>query len=158
MWKLPCVFVGKSKILRKASVHCRFRNLCHVTGQFENFADFFQKGHSIMVFHIHCVRKQANIHSLFSFHFGYLKQKSQNFVCKVKSCSVVHYAFWPCGLQPSRLVCPQDSPGKNTEVSSLSLLEGVFPTQGLNLCSLHWQAFSLPLSHQGSWCLQSIVI
>ena len=27
---------------------------------------------------------------------------------------------------------------------------GVFPDQGSNLCSLHWQADSYPLSHQGS--------
>ena len=34
-----------------------------------------------------------------------------------------------------------------------ALLQGVFPTQGLNphlLCLLHWQGSSLPLSHQGS--------
>ena len=27
---------------------------------------------------------------------------------------------------------------------------GIFPDQGLNLCSLHWQADSYPLDHQGS--------
>ena len=27
---------------------------------------------------------------------------------------------------------------------------GIFPDQGLNPCPLHWQADSLPLSHQGS--------
>ena len=27
---------------------------------------------------------------------------------------------------------------------------GIFPDQGLNLCALHWQAVSLPLSLQGS--------
>ena len=27
---------------------------------------------------------------------------------------------------------------------------GIFPSQGLNPCLLHWQAVSLPLSHQGS--------
>ena len=27
---------------------------------------------------------------------------------------------------------------------------GIFPTQGSNLCLLHWQAHSLPLSHQRS--------
>ena len=30
------------------------------------------------------------------------------------------------------------------------LLQGIFPTQGLNLWPLHWQADSLPQSHQGS--------
>ena len=27
---------------------------------------------------------------------------------------------------------------------------GIFPDRGLNLCPLHWQADTLPLSHQGS--------
>ena len=29
-------------------------------------------------------------------------------------------------------------------------LQGIFPTQGLNPCLLHWQADSFPLSQQGS--------
>ena len=33
---------------------------------------------------------------------------------------------------PSRLLCPWDSPGKNTGVGCHSLLQGIFPTQGLN--------------------------
>ena len=39
---------------------------------------------------------------------------------------------------------------RNTEVGCHFLLQGIFPTQGLNLCLLcllHWQADSLPLSH-----------
>ena len=43
-----------------------------------------------------------------------------------------------------------DSPGKNTEVGCHFFLQRIFPTQGLNLCLLHWQAGSLPLSHLGS--------
>ena len=42
------------------------------------------------------------------------------------------------------------SPGKNTRVGCHFLLQGIFPTQGLNLRLLHWQADSLLLSHQGS--------
>ena len=41
------------------------------------------------------------------------------------------------------------SPGKNTGVGSHSLLQGIFPTQGSNLCLLrllHWQGGSLPLA------------
>ena len=30
------------------------------------------------------------------------------------------------------------------------LLQGIFLTRGLDLCLLHWQVGSLPLSHQGS--------
>ena len=54
------------------------------------------------------------------------------------------------GLQPARLLCPWDFPGKNTGVGCHFLLQGIFPTQGLNMSLLHWQAGSLPLGHQGS--------
>ena len=47
------------------------------------------------------------------------------------------------GLQPVRLLCPWDSPGKNTAVSCRALLQGIFLTQGSNLCLLHWQGGSL---------------
>ena len=40
-----------------------------------------------------------------------------------------------------------NSPGQNTGVGSLSLLQGIFPTQGLNPCLLHWQANSVSLCH-----------
>ena len=41
-----------------------------------------------------------------------------------------------------------NSPGRNTGVGCHALLQGIFPTQGLNSCLLHvlhWQAGSLPL-------------
>ena len=44
------------------------------------------------------------------------------------------------------------SPVKNTGVGCHFLLQGIFPTQGSNLCLwslLQWQADSLPLSHLG---------
>ena len=53
-------------------------------------------------------------------------------------------------LQPTRLLCPSDFPGKNTEVGCHFFLQGIFPTQESNSCLLHWQADTLPLSHQGS--------
>ena len=40
----------------------------------------------------------------------------------------------PHGLYPARLLCPWDSPSKNTRVCCHALLQGIFPTQGLNLC------------------------
>ena len=49
-----------------------------------------------------------------------------------------------------RVLCPWDSPGKNTGVGCDFLLQGSFPTQGLYWGLLHYQAGSLPLSHQGS--------
>ena len=47
----------------------------------------------------------------------------------------------------SRLLCPWDSPYKNTGVGCHALIQGIFPTQGSNprlLRLLHWQADSLP--------------
>ena len=34
----------------------------------------------------------------------------------------------PYGLKPTRLLCPWDSPGKNTGVGCPALLQGIFPT------------------------------
>ena len=53
----------------------------------------------------------------------------------------------PIDLWPARLLCPWNSPGKNTAVGSHFLLQGLFLTQGSNPRSMHWQAGSLPLSH-----------
>ena len=57
-------------------------------------------------------------------------------------------ALQPHGLRAARLLCPWDSPGKNTGLGCRALLQGIFPTQGLNpglLRFLHSQAGSLPL-------------
>ena len=43
----------------------------------------------------------------------------------------------PHGLYPTSLLCPWDSPGKNAGVGCHFLLQGIFPTQGLNPCLLH---------------------
>ena len=48
-----------------------------------------------------------------------------------------------------RLLCPWDSPGKNTGEGCHFFLQEIFPTQGLNLHLLHllhWQVCSLPLA------------
>ena len=46
------------------------------------------------------------------------------------------------------IVCLWNSPGRNTGVGCHSLLQGVFPTQGLSMRLLHWQTGSL--HHLGS--------
>ena len=53
-------------------------------------------------------------------------------VCVYEVASVVSDALRPTGQQPARLLCPWDSPGKNTGVSCHALLQGIFPTQGSN--------------------------
>ena len=73
------------------------------------------------------------------------------FACMLSRFSVSD-SLQPYGLQPAWLLCPWDSPGKNTGVGCQALLQGIFPTQGLNLllfCRLHWQVSSLPLVSLG---------
>ena len=66
------------------------------------------------------------------------------------SCSVVSDSLQPHGLWPTRLLCPWGFPGKNTGVGSHSLLQKIFPTQGLNLGLLHCKRILYQLSHKGS--------
>ena len=62
-------------------------------------------------------------------------------VCVCISCSVVSDFEL---MEPTRLIYPWDFPGKNTGVGSLSLLQGIFLTQGSNPGLLQLQADSLP--------------
>ena len=57
-------------------------------------------------------------------------------VC-VFSGSVLSDSLQSHGLQPSRLFCPWDSPGKNTGVGYFALLQRIFLTQGSNPRLLH---------------------
>ena len=52
--------------------------------------------------------------------------------------------------QPHGLYSPWNSPGQNTRVGSLSLLQGIFPTQGLNPGLPHCRQVLHQLSHKGS--------
>ena len=52
-------------------------------------------------------------------------------------------------LRPHGLNSPWSSPGQTTEVGSLSLLQGIFPTQGLEPRSSTLQVDSLPAEPQG---------
>ena len=66
-------------------------------------------------------------------------------VCVCVSHSVMFNSFWPHGLWPASLLCPWNSPGKNTGVDSHSLLQGIFQTQGSNP--------GLPYCRQILYCL-----
>ena len=48
------------------------------------------------------------------------------------------------------LYSPWNSPGQNTGVGSLSLLQGIFPTQGWNPGFPHCRRILYQLSHKGS--------
>jgi len=68
------------------------------------------------------------------------------------SCSVRAWWLWFPGLQStSSVVAERVGP-------SCSAPRGVFLDQRWNLCLLHWQVDSLPVSHQGSPCTWAIFI
>ena len=62
-----------------------------------------------------------------------------------ESRSVVSDSLWPHGIHSS-----WNSPGQNTGVGSLSLLQGIFPTQGLNPSLPQCRRILYQLSHKGS--------
>ena len=53
-------------------------------------------------------------------------------------------------LRPHGLYSPWNSPGQNTEVGSLSLIQGIFPIQGSNLGLPLCRQILYKLSHKGS--------
>ena len=62
-----------------------------------------------------------------------------------ESHSVVSNSLQPCGLYS-----PWNSPGQNTGVGSLSLLQEIVPTQGSDPGVPHCRQILYQLSHQGS--------
>ena len=77
------------------------------------------------------------------------------------ACSVLCLVAQPCptlcdpmDCSPPVFLCPWDFPGKNTGVGWHALLQGVFPTQGLNPLLLHLQVGTLPLAPPGKPQLQ----
>ena len=69
-----------------------------------------------------------------------------------KSCLTL---LWPYGLQPSRLLCPWDFPGKNNRGGLHFFLPGIFRSQGSNQCLLgllHWQVDSFHWATRGAYC------
>ena len=70
------------------------------------------------------------------------------------SCAVLDLvmsdSLQPHGLYRPRLLCSWDSPGKNTGMGCHALLQGIFPTPGLNPGLLHCRWILYQLSYQGS--------
>ena len=72
--------------------------------------------------------------------------------CVCISCSVVSDSLQPHGLWSARLLCPWNSPGKNTGVGDHFLLQGTFLTQGLNQVScIAGRFFTLWAKCWGIW-------
>ena len=57
-------------------------------------------------------------------------------------------------LRPRGLYSPWNSPGQNTGVGNLSLLQGIFPTQESNQGLLHCSQILYQLSYEGNPMLE----
>ena len=66
------------------------------------------------------------------------------------SCSVMPDSLRPHELQPTKLLCPWDFPGKDTGVGCHFLIQGIFPTQRSNPGLLHCRQILYRLSYKGS--------
>ena len=66
------------------------------------------------------------------------------------SLPVMPDSLLPHGLQPTRLFCPWDFPGKRTGVGCHFLLQMIFPTQGSNPGFLHCRQILYQLSYKES--------
>ena len=71
-------------------------------------------------------------------------------VNEIVSHSVLSNSLQLHGLYPTMLLCPWDSPGKNTGMGCHSLLQGIFLAQGLNPGLLTCRQILYYLSYQGS--------
>ena len=69
---------------------------------------------------------------------------------KVKSLSLARFFTAPWTVACTKVLRPWDFPGKSTGVGCHFLLQGLFPTQGLNPHLLHCRQILYHLSHQGS--------
>ena len=58
------------------------------------------------------------------------------YVMHVYMFSHVRFFVTPMDCKPARLICPCESPGKNTGVHCHFLLQGIFLAQGSNPCLL----------------------
>ena len=115
---------------------------------------------------VHGVAKSWTWLKQLSTHAGMLPQEAlkSNRVSTLTLCFIFKTHFYYCrsslrkwkwmSLNPVQLCdpmdCPWTSPGQNTGVGSLSLLQGIFPTQGLNPGLPHCRQILHCLSHQGS--------
>ena len=102
------------------------------------------RSYTILRSHQQCTRVLVVPHScqhlLFSVGFFFWIVNLKKVKVKVASDSL-----WPNGLYN-----PWNSPGQNIGVGSLSLLQGIFPTQWSNSGLPHCRQILYQLSHQGS--------
>ena len=90
---------------------------------------------------------------------GFFSVHLQSSLCV--SRLVMSDSLWLHEVGPARLLCPWNSPGKNTGVGCHALLQGTFPTQGSNQGLLHWRQILYYLNYQGfpiQWFFSTLTV
>ena len=104
-------------------LHCR-QILCHLSYRGGPKIHYFKVSFALTYFHVSRDNIDKEILDLYCF-LVLLSIKQPLKWSEVKwSHSVMSYSLWPRGLEPIRLLCPWDSPGKNTGVGCHFLLQG----------------------------------
>ena len=91
---------------------------------------------------------QAHVHLYFPTHLWQVWP--WDMACEMCVCMLSCFSRVQLFVTPWTVA--RQAPGKNTGVGGHSLLQGIFPIQGVNshlLCLLHWQPSSLPLVPPG---------
>ena len=85
----------------------------------------------------------------------------QAILCDISQFAYESRSVMSDSLGPQGLYSPWNSPGQNTGVHSLSLLQGIAPTQESNQGLLHCMQILYQLNYQGSLivlCVNSILV
>ena len=102
--------------------------------------DFDRKTYSIVSHQFIYVKKIV-------FYLSFLNKLCVHYVYSLLSSVWLFVTPW---LQPARLLCPWNSPGKNSGVDCHSHLQGIFPTQRSKLGLQNFRQILYCLSHQKS--------
>ena len=92
----------------------------------------------------------ATISTVFSSQRGLLETKVIKTLNHMNESESEGRSVGSNSLQPHGLYSPWNSMEQNTGVSSFSLLQGIFPTQGLNPGLPHFRQLLYQLNHRGS--------
>ena len=162
-----CIFLDTLLKPLKASC-CPQKTSCYAPQIFRIFLVWLYKPPSF-TFHLWLQPQRSAVHSLNRQWLGFpawaLHPQFPSKYSQVWSVIVISHCSWTLktsvpkcesrsvvsdSLRPHGLYSPWNSPGQNTGVDSLSLLLGIFPTQGMHPGLPHCRWILYQLSHKGS--------
>ena len=139
-WKQPAASTGSVAKKKNYSLLCIIMHLQWNTTYGDN-TEFVQFPNRTL-YNV-CNRKRKRISLSLTFYI---------WLCAWNGCVKVNesHSVMSDSLRAHGLYGPRNSPGQNTGVGSLSLLQGIFPSQGSNPGLLHCRWILSQLSHKGS--------